>query len=48
MRSIVSEKEASMAQIYRSAVPFIIMHAFVLIIVMLIPSLALWLPERVF
>lgn len=48
MRSIVSEREASMAQIYRSAVPFIIIHAFVLILVMLVPGLALWLPAKVF
>jgi len=36
----------SMTDIYRSIIPFVLLQAFCLILVMVFPELALWLPEK--
>jgi TRAP-type mannitol/chloroaromatic compound transport system permease large subunit len=38
--------EISMGDIYRSIVPFVALQALCLILVMLFPQLALWLPNN--
>ncbi len=43
----VSPPETTMADIYRASVPFILMEATVIFFVMLMPSLATWLPRAV-
>jgi len=35
-----------MTDIYRSIIPFVLLQAFCLILVMVFPELALWLPEK--
>lgn len=48
MRSIVSEEVASMQDIYRSVVPFMALQLLGLILVMIFPAIAIWLPELVY
>lgn len=48
MRGIVPPGEVTMGAVYRSAVPFIILHFLVLVVVMLFPDLAVWLPNQVY
>lgn len=48
LRGIVTEKQASMQEIYLSAVPFVVLQLFGLILVMTFPSIALWLPGVLF
>ena len=48
MRGIVPPGEVTMGAVYRSAIPFIILHFLVLVVVMLFPELAVWLPNQVY
>ena len=48
MRAIVPPDDASMGSIYQAAVPFICLHGTILILVMVFPELAVWLPNQVF
>ena len=45
MRSIVPQELMSMKDLYRSVLPFILIQAVCLILVMLFPQIALWLPS---
>jgi tripartite ATP-independent transporter DctM subunit len=42
----VSPPEISMGEIYRASVPIILMEVAVIVLIMLIPPLAIWLPRR--
>ena len=44
----VAPPEISTRDIWRSVPPFVIMQLVVLILVMLFPALATWLPDRAF
>ncbi len=44
----MAPKEVSLADIYRSIVPFVLVMTFGLILVMVFPQLALWLPSLVY
>jgi TRAP-type mannitol/chloroaromatic compound transport system permease large subunit len=44
MRSIVPAEAMSMRDLYFSVLPFIVIQAFCLVIIMLMPQIALWLP----
>lgn len=48
MRSIVPRETVKMQDIYMSAIPFIGLQVLGLILVMIFPSIALWLPELVY
>lgn len=47
MRGIVSD-EVPMMDIYRSAIPFVLLQALGLVIVMVFPMIALWIPHLIF
>jgi TRAP-type mannitol/chloroaromatic compound transport system permease large subunit len=44
----VAPPEVSMADIYKSILPFLFMQLFVVILILLFPQIVLWLPEEVF
>ena len=44
----MAPKEITLADIYRSITPFVLVMIFALILVILFPQIALWLPERVY
>jgi TRAP-type mannitol/chloroaromatic compound transport system permease large subunit len=46
VKSIVPQ-EITMGDIYRSVVPFVALQVIALILIMLFPSLAIWLPSLV-
>lgn len=48
MRSITSKEDVTIVDIYAAVVPFILLQILGLIIVMIYPGLATWLPEIVF
>ncbi|MGD9865098.1 MAG: TRAP transporter large permease subunit, partial [Pseudodonghicola sp.] len=48
MRSIAAERDASMRDIYLSVMPFIALQAVGLVLVMVFPSIALWLPDLIY
>jgi TRAP-type mannitol/chloroaromatic compound transport system permease large subunit len=41
----VSPPDTTMADIYRASVPFIIMEALVILVVIIAPPVAIWLPS---
>ena len=44
----VAPKEVTLKDIYRGAVPFIFLQAFLLILLILFPQIVLWLPNLIF
>jgi TRAP-type mannitol/chloroaromatic compound transport system permease large subunit len=46
MKGLAGPLGVSMADIYRSIVPFVLLGILGLIIIMLLPQLAVWLPEK--
>ena len=42
----VSPPEVTMGEIYRASVPIILMEVAVIVLIMLFPPLAIWLPRR--
>jgi len=47
MKGVVP-KEISMADIYRSVIPFVVIQGIGLVIVMIFPQIVLWLPNLIF
>jgi tripartite ATP-independent transporter DctM subunit len=43
----VSPPDTTMADIYRASIPFIVMEALVILLVMIIPAIATWLPAHI-
>lgn len=48
MRAVTREEEITMVEIYRSAVPFMALEALAMVVVMIFPEIAQWLPNLVF
>jgi tripartite ATP-independent transporter DctM subunit len=48
LRGVIPREEMTMADIYRSAFPFVALQALGLAIVMIFPQIAMWLPNRIF
>jgi TRAP-type mannitol/chloroaromatic compound transport system permease large subunit len=48
LRGVIPREEMTMADIYRSAFPFVALQAVGLAIVMIYPQIAMWLPNRIF
>jgi TRAP-type mannitol/chloroaromatic compound transport system permease large subunit len=44
----MSPKEVTLADIYRSIIPFVLLMMLGLVLVILYPEIALWLPEQVY
>lgn len=44
----MAPKEIQLADIYRSIIPFVLVMVFALILVMVFPQIALWLPDQVY
>ena len=44
----MAPKEIQLTDIYRSIIPFVLVMTFALIIVMLFPQIALWLPDQIY
>ena len=44
----MAPKEISLMDIYQSIIPFVLVMTFALILVMVFPQIALWLPEYVY
>jgi len=44
----MAPKEIQLADIYRSIIPFVLVMVFALILVMVFPQVALWLPDQVY
>jgi TRAP-type mannitol/chloroaromatic compound transport system permease large subunit len=44
----VAPPEVSMADIYKSIMPFLCIQLFVLLLILFFPQIVLWLPEEVF
>ena len=45
MRGVTSEKDITIMDIYKAALPFVVLQAVTVVIVMVFPQLVLWLPS---